>query len=231
MGVLRQFWVPQGRTARDGGYVRFPFEELCGILALEASRTRTLVIGEDLGVVPPGLRERMHELSLMRSQVVCFEREHDGSFKGPGTYAATALATLNTHDMPPLLGYFNALDVEQLLVLGVLPDADTAGRLRVERASAKAQLLELLQREGLWPPAEGTSDDEWTVAVHRLLSRTNSVLVAASLDDLCLEIEPLNVPGVASAEHPSWAKRMQWSIESLSRDPIVLRCLAVLRER
>jgi 4-alpha-glucanotransferase len=57
------------------------------------------------------------------------------------------------------------------------------------------------------------------------------VLVAASLDDLCLEVDPLNVPGIASAEHPSWAKRMQLSIEALAKDATVLRCLEALRER
>jgi glycogen operon protein len=231
MGLLRQFWVPHGATARDGGYVRFPFEELCAIVALEASRTQTLVIGEDLGVVPAGLRERMHELSLLRSQVVCFERDDDGQFKGPDRYAHGALATVNTHDMPPLLGYFNGLDVDQLRVLGIVSDGESTERLRAERSRAKAQLLELLEREGLWPPSAPISDAEWTVAVHQLLSRTRSLLVAASLDDVCLETEPLNVPGVASAEHPSWAKRMRMSIEALAQDETVLRCLAALRER
>jgi len=231
MGLSRQFWVPDGATAREGGYVRFPFEELCGILALEASRTQTLVVGEDLGVVPSGLRERMEELSLLRSQVVCFERDDSGVFKPPSRYAHAALATINTHDMPPLLGYFNGLDVDQLRVLGILPDDASAERLREERKAGKAALLELLEREGLWPPKEGVGDVEWTVAVHQLLARTRSVLVAASLDDLCLETEPLNVPGVASAEHPSWAKRMRLTIEALAGDETVLRCLSVIRER
>jgi glycogen debranching enzyme GlgX/4-alpha-glucanotransferase len=231
MGILRQFWVPHGLTARDGGYVRFPFEELCGIVALEASRTQTLVIGEDLGVVPAGLRERMAELSLLRSQVVCFERFDDGTFKAPESYAPSALATINTHDMPPLLGYFNALDVDQLLLLGILPDAESGKRLRAERILAKAQLLQLLEREGLWPRDAELTDADWTVAVHRLLARVGSQLVAASLDDVCLETEPLNVPGVASAEHPSWAKRMRMSVEALSKDETVLRCLEALRER
>ena len=232
MGLLRQFWVPDGQSARTGGYVRFPFEELVGILALEAQRTQTLVVGEDLGVVPPGLRERMQELSLLRSQVVCFERDRSGAFQAPSSYAKTALATVNTHDMPPLLGYFGAHDVDQMRTLGILPDAESAERVRQERAAAKAALLARLREEGLWPPPSAADHDRaFTIAVHELLARTEAVAVAASLEDLCLELEPLNVPGVASAEHPSWAKRLGKSIEQLSRDETVLRCLEILRQR
>jgi 4-alpha-glucanotransferase len=231
MGLLRQFWVPNGLSARDGAYVRFPFEELCGILALESSRARTLIIGEDLGVVPVGLRDRMHELSMLRSQVVCFERDRSGAFLPPHSYAKQALATVNTHDMPPLLGHFDAHDLIQLRKLGILSDDESTERVRAERTAAKAALLELLVEQGLWVAGAEPNEAEWTIAVHSLLARTHSLLAAASLDDVCLETEPLNIPGIASAEHPSWAKRLKASVETLSKDPTVLRCLATLRQR
>jgi 4-alpha-glucanotransferase len=231
MGVLRQFWVPNGRSARDGAYVRFPFEELAGILALEAQRSRTLIVGEDLGVVPPGLRERMAELSMLRSQVVCFERDDAGAFRPPESYARNALATINTHDMPPLFGYLEAHDLPQLRALGVLSDETALEQLRSDRARAKAALLELLRREGLLANSVEVSDEELVVTVHRLLARTEALLCAAALDDVALEIDSLNIPGVASPEHPSWSKRMRVSVEVLAKDPIVLRCLAALRDR
>ena len=231
MGLLRQFWVPNGESARSGAYVRFPFEELCGILALEAGRARTLVVGEDLGVVPEGLRERMAELSLLRSQVLCFERDQSGRFLSPQSYAAQALATVNTHDMPPLLSYFDGLDLTQLRLLGILADDTALERMRAERAAAKAALLDILRSEGLWPGEAAADPAEFSLAVHALLAKSSALLAAGSLDDMALEVEPLNVPGVASAEQPSWAKRMRASVESLSKDTTVLRCLAVLRRR
>jgi glycogen operon protein len=231
MGLLRQFWVPDGCGARDGAYVRFPFEELCGILALEARRSGTLIVGEDLGVVPAGLRERMAELSLLRSQVVCFERDDSGAFHLPTAYAKGSLATLNTHDMPPLFGYLDSHDLPQLRALGVLPDDGALAHVRAERARAKAALLALLEQQGLLPKVAEPLDGEIMVAVHKLLARTEALLCAASLDDVALEIDSLNVPGVASAEHPSWAKRMRASVETLAKDPVVLRCLAAIRER
>jgi 4-alpha-glucanotransferase len=179
--------------------------------------------------VPDGLRERMVELQLLRSQVLYFERDQAGNFLAPNTYAAAALATVNSHDLPPLAAFFDGHDIELLKKVGHLADDASVQRMRIERESAKVALVRRLADEGLW--LTGATEAQWVVAVHSLLARTRSVLVAASVDDLCLEREPLNVPGIASAKHPAWARRTPLSAAELAKDPTALAILRAVRER
>jgi 4-alpha-glucanotransferase len=55
VGMQHLYWVPVGHNPDQGAYVTYPFDDLVGILALESWRNHCLVVGEDLGTVPPGL--------------------------------------------------------------------------------------------------------------------------------------------------------------------------------
>jgi 4-alpha-glucanotransferase len=91
--------------------------------------------------------------------------------------------------------------------------------------------VQRLREEGLLP-AEGEPDEQaLVVAVHAFLARSPSALVAASLDDLAGEREPVNVPGVSVEQHRSWSRRMGRPLEALRGDPQVDEALAPLRER
>ena len=59
-GLKRLYLVPRGFGPANGAYVLMPFEALLAATAQESAASRCVVIGEDLGTVPPGFREQMN---------------------------------------------------------------------------------------------------------------------------------------------------------------------------
>lgn len=229
LGLFRQFWIPEGRDGRDGAYIRFPTDDLLGILALESRRHAALIVGEDLGTVPPEVPEVLKRWSILGSKVLYFEKDEAG-FHAAARYEPLALTTANTHDMATLAGFWLARDIELRVATGLLSEEDAA-RAIGERAAERRMLTERLAAEGLLPSgAEPATTEELCGLVHTFLRRTPSWLVGHSLDDLTGETEPINMPGLTMDQFPSWRRRSSRSIESLSGDAKVRRALGDGRE-
>ena len=79
MGLHRLFWIPPGQDASRGVYVRYHAEELYAILALESHRHRSVIVGEDLGIVPAYVRKAMSRHGLHRMYVLYYELAEDPS--------------------------------------------------------------------------------------------------------------------------------------------------------
>jgi 4-alpha-glucanotransferase len=215
MGLFRSYWIPDGATGRDGAYVRFPARDLLGILALESVRHDALVVGEDLGTVPPEVPAALKKWGILSSKVLVFERDNNG-FRPPSRYAPLALATANTHDMAPLAGFWTGRDVELRAQVGLLATPREVRQAMQERAEDKQALLRLLN---LSVPAGHEGKDflrRLVAAVHEFLCSTRAYLVGLSLDDLMSEREPVNVPGVGPEKFPSWRRKTRMTIEAVS---------------
>ena len=104
MGLFRLWWVPEGATPREGGYVRFTGHELLDILALESARAGAFVVGEDLGTVEEAVRDAMVERDVLSYRLAWFEPEP------PERWPERALAALTTHDLPTLTGVASGRD-------------------------------------------------------------------------------------------------------------------------
>src|SRR5688572_336543 len=232
MGLFRTFWIPDGASGKDGAYVRFPAEDLLGILALESVRANALIVGEDLGTVPPEVPPTLERWGVLSSKVLYFETDTKrGCFKPPEAYPRLALTTANTHDMPTIAAFWRELDIDLRAKVGAIPATRAVEQARRERAAAREALAMALIEEGLWPVAdEPTTDLALREAVHSFLRRTPSWLVGLSLDDLVGEVEPVNLPGVPADRWPSWTRRMTMSLEEMTASADVQRALGVERQ-
>ena len=230
LGLFRMFWIPAGRSGSDGAYMRYPADELLGILALESQRHRAVVVAEDLGTVPPEVPAALASWGVLSSKVLYFEQE-DGAFRPSSAYSSRALVTANTHDLPPLAGFFADRDLELRLEVGHM-SAEEVDEARARRDRQRSALLWRLREEGCLPPGDAVpSTAELCAAVNAFLCRTPAPLVGISLDDVAGEIDPVNLPGVPVERWPSWSRRMRLALEELASDPDVARALEGTRSR
>ncbi|MGB9887007.1 MAG: 4-alpha-glucanotransferase [Moorellales bacterium] len=167
MGLHRLFWIPEGLEAREGVYVRYRPEEFYALLALESHRHRAWIVGEDLGLLPRGLRRALRRHGLLGMYV--------GQFEWPFGHRPVpdqALACLNTHDTLPFAGFWQEMG----------PEA---------RAALAERLLPPEEREEEPDPARVLA------AAWRYLATRPAALLLINLEDLWLETKPHNVPGTA----------------------------------
>lgn len=104
MGLFRLFWIPAGATPVEGAYVRYPADDLLGIIALESHRAGAFVVGEDLGTVEAGVREQLIAHNILSSRLVWFEDDP------PESYPARTFAAITTHDLPTVAGVWTGSD-------------------------------------------------------------------------------------------------------------------------
>jgi 4-alpha-glucanotransferase len=226
LGLFRLFWIPEGKSGADGAYVRYPTDDLFGILALESVRHNAIVVGEDLGTVPPEVPPTLAKWGVLSSKVLQFERDWHG-FKSLRSYPKLALATADTHDMAPIAGFWEERDIDIREQVGLL-DENAARDARVERQNDREALVRRLAEEHVITEArEPHSPAALRGAIHGFMCRTPSQLVGLALDDLAGEREPVNVPGVGNDRFPSWTRKMRDTLETIfvSEDThAALRC-------
>src|SRR5215217_3385896 len=202
LALKRLYLVPQGFSARDGVYVQMPFESLLAATAQESVANRCVVIGEDLGTVPEGFREQMADWGIWSYQVMMFERDDHGSFRGVDHYMPNALVTFNTHDLSTYAGWRSFSDLKLKRSLGVDP-----GETDDARWHALTMLSDVLHHHAI------QSHDLYAVA--GFLARTKSRLLAISLEDLLGVVDQPNIPGTTN-EHPNWRRKLPLAVEDIA---------------
>jgi 4-alpha-glucanotransferase len=209
MGLFRLWWVPSDGSAADGAYVRYPYEDLLDIVALESHRAEAIVVGEDLGTVESGVREEMAAHGILSYRLLWFEDDE------PAQWPAEAMAAVSTHDLPTVAGLWTGADVAEQREHGTGTDEE------LERGRTS-----LLEHLGDVPSDAGPADA--VLAAYRRLATAPSTLLSATLDDALAEERRPNMPG--ADERPNWCLPLSVPTEELAAHSGVQAVARVLAE-
>ncbi|WP_104044224.1 4-alpha-glucanotransferase [Arthrobacter sp. ZGTC412] len=205
LGLFRLWWIPSGNSPGDGAYVRYDHEALIGILALEAQRANAVVIGEDLGTFEPWVRDYLAARGILGTSILWFEYDGDSPL-APEKYRTQALASVNTHDLPPTAGYLAGDHVALRSGLGLLERSEAEER--AEHDASLEKMLALVRERGYLPEdvsgGAGASEEQTIEALHLLLTQAPSVLLGVALVDAVGERRVQNQPGTTEALYPNW---------------------------
>ena len=216
LGLSRLWVVPQGETADEGAYLTFPLEDMLRILAIESHRARAIVIGEDLGTVPAGLRERMAARAVLGMRVLWFERDEEGAFTPPAEWDRQATAMTGTHDLPTVAGWWRGRDIDWTWRLGRSSRAKNEAADRATRNRDRALLWQDFEAAGTvsGPVPEPEDTDAFADAALAHVGATACELAIIPMEDVLGLVEQPNLPGTID-EHPNWRRRMPGSTEAL----------------
>ena len=194
MGLFRLWWIPNGQDPRKGWYVRYPADDLLGIVALESHRAGAFIVGEDLGTVEPGVRERLAARRVLSCRLLWFEPHP------PAEYPDLSMASVTTHDLPTIAGLWSGADEAAQRSIGM-----TVGS---EMSQLRDHLRELLGLESQASVAEVIE------AAYRRLAQAPSRIITATLEDAQAMPQRPNMPGTVE-QWPNWSLALPQDIETM----------------
>jgi 4-alpha-glucanotransferase len=228
MGLMRLWVNPVGAKASEGAYLAYPLDDLLRLIALESHRHRAVIVGEDLGTVPRGFRERLSATGIYGMSVLWFERRGRG-FRRPRLWPTDVVAMTSTHDLPTIAGWWRGRDIDVRAQISLVSDREREETAREEDRQALWRAVRSAKLANGEAPSPENSGQAADVAV-KFVAATPSHLTLLPLEDaLAMEEQP-NLPGTID-EHPNWRRRYDGLAKDLLDQPEVRERLRPLAER
>ncbi len=219
MGLERCFVIPEGEGPTDGAYLRYPSAALRAVAAIEAARSGTVLVGEDLGTVPPATHRAMARDGMLGSAV--FEVTASGERPTPST-PARAIASFGTHDLPRFHEFIDGDDITRR------ERAGGESKLAVQRARADRRAvrnaLVALGAEAQSARADGAVEYRGFLG---WLAETRATIGLVDLGDVLGDREPENRPGPDSGA-TSWRHRCPASMSEIESSEVAAARLEVV---
>jgi 4-alpha-glucanotransferase len=228
MGLMRLWVTAVGAKASEGAYLAYPLDDLLRLIALESHRHRAVIVGEDLGTVPRGFRERLSAAGIYGMNVLWFERK-GRSFRRPPLWPTDVVAMTSTHDLPTIAGWWRGRDIDVRAQIGLVSDREREETAREEDRQALWRAFRSAKLAHGETPSPANSGQAADAAV-KFVTATPSHLTLLPLEDALAEEEQPNLPGTID-EHPNWRRRYDGLAKDLLGQPDVHERLRPLAER
>jgi 4-alpha-glucanotransferase len=226
MGLMRLWLVPHGAPSTEGAYLTYPIDDMLRLLALESHRHKAIVIGEDLGTLPPAFRARCRDAGISGMDVLWFQR--DGSrFQAPHEWRGDAVGMTTTHDLPTVAGWWHGADLELRRGIGSVEQSEFEQRPQ-DRAALWQTFTEAGVAQGTPPPPEDT--DPVVDAAIEFVAQAPGPLTIVPLEDIMGVAEQPNLPGTTD-QHPNWRRRFHVPADEMLRHPAAEKRLRRLKAR
>ncbi|MBL1242233.1 MAG: 4-alpha-glucanotransferase [OCS116 cluster bacterium] len=206
LGMNRSYWLPD--NGAPGGYIKQPFESILAVIAIEAERAQTVVVGEDLGLVPHGFRQTMRQHGLYSYSVLQYDKDEQGEFKPHAQLNAQTLACFATHDTPTLKGFHQKIDIGWWQKLGWIAD---------EQLNTATQQRDYEVETILTQAGQEKSNDYagFRDGINNILATSPANMIALQADDIFEVEQAPNLPGTID-EHPNWRRRNAIEVEDFA---------------
>lgn len=230
MGLMRLWVIPIGAGPDHGVYLNYPLDDMLRLLTLEAWRHKAVILGEDLGTIPAGLRDKLAARGILGMRVLLFERDGASNFLPAAHWSRHALATTTTHDIPTVSGWWQGHDIDWRIRVGQYAE-HTRDEQLAERARERAGLNRALREDAGQPGEELLEPAAAVDASVCFIGHTPAPLVLVPVEDALGLEEQTNMPGIVET-HPNWRRRYPADSATLLDEPVCsrrLRCLVEAR--
>ena len=214
MAIRRLWWCFDTNGHQDGCYVYYPFEHLLAILKIESHINQSIVIGEDLGIVPPEVKHALSTSGIFSNSLFYFEKQHDGEFLSVDDLAPHCLLMIANHDVPPFSGWWchDDLNIKQQYELINKSEYEQQKQQRIQE---QHKLLRFINSHSNKPELVLNSNATDVYAQLALcLAGSQSGLFALQIDDLDEQKYPVNIPGT-DKEYPNWRRVLTHSSKDI----------------
>ena len=236
MQMMRLFWIPKGENAGAGAYVRYPFQDLLGIVTLESRRNKCMVIARDRISNNDYFEQILREKNIFPCSFSFADA--NGGFRSPVSYPEKTIVMALPADRPALADYWEGRDLEKQRREFDLTSEQRFEQAMTERRAEIQRALVAIEEEELLPAGATVENDRIPEitdalirAIHRYLARTEALLLMVRLDDIFRLSQDSQLSSLRKGEGTS-SPRFSITLEDMGKSSIFADfAAAVISER